>query len=254
MSKIIVKNVKYLDRFLKSITQFVPSCKFDIDSDKCVVRSQNLSARAFFTSNVIVAESEISFCLSELGKLYQSIKTLSDFKESDKECVITYDGTFLRMKDVVSFKLTTVKEDVVRDNITADLKTQLTPVFGFKLRNAVMNKMKTMQFMSQDTTPKVYIYKDKIGSVDTIVGEIDNKIQQLTDSIAIPLSTTFFGDWETSVITDLESFGLWNPVSADDINVSFVTNGQAKAIISLSEVKEDDVYIKTKVLSSVLKQ
>jgi len=254
MSKIIIKNVKYLDRFLKSITKFVPSCKFDIDADKCSVRSQNVSARAFFTTNVITSESEISFCLSDLTKLYQSIKTLADFKEDDSDCVINYDGTFLRMKDIVSFKLTTVKEDVVRDTVTSDIKTQLKPVFGFKLRNAIMNKMNSMQFMSQDSTPKVYIYKQKIKGKDVIIGEIDNKVQQLVDSISIPLSNSFFGEWETSIITDLDSFGLWNPLTADDINVSFVTNGTAKAIISLSEIKEDDVYVKAKVLSSVLKQ
>jgi len=218
------------------------------------VRSQNLSARAFFTTNVITSESELSFCLSDLTKLYQSIKTLSDFKEDDSNCIINYDGTFLRMKDVVSFKLTTVKEDVVRDTVTTDIKTQLSPVFGFKLRNAIMNKMNSMQFMSQDASPKVYIYKQVVNNKEVIIGEVDNKAQQLVDSISIPLSDNFFGGWETSIITDLESFGLWNPLTANDINVSFVTNGTAKAIISLSEIKEDNVYIKAKVLSSVLKQ
>ncbi len=252
MSKIKIKNVDYLDKFLNSILRFVGACKFDIDSERCIVRSQNMVARAFFTTNVMTAEEPISFCIGELQYLCKSIKTLKEFKESDdRSCVLNYNDPFIQLKDIVKFKISTIHESKVEEWLTVDLVAELTSTCGCKLTNVMMKKLASMSFMA-DESPKVYVYKED----DKIIGEIDDRTQDLVNSISIPLSTDITGVWTTPIITDLDSFRMWNLLDAKSIDVSRVVSGKRQAILVLAEDvnTKEDVYVKVKILGTELKK
>lgn len=252
MSNIKIKNVDYLDKFLNSILRFVGACKFDIDSDRCIVRSKNLVARAFFTTNVMTSEEPVSFCLGELQYLCKSIRALKEFKETeDRSCVLDYNHPFLKLKDVVKFKLSTIHESKVEEWMSDDIRTELTPTYGCKLTNVMMRKLAQMSFMA-DESPKVYVYQQD----DVIIGEIDDKTQDLGNSISIPLTSNIIGDWTGAIITDLDSFRMWNLLDADEIVVTEVVNGPIRAIMTLAEDKnvDEDIYVKVKILSTVLKR
>jgi hypothetical protein len=173
-----------------------------------------------------------------------------EFKKEDDTCVITYEEPFVKMKDVVKFKLSTVGEISIEEFITKDIATQLTPTFGCKLSLPLMRKLSSMSFMADDT-PKVYLYQEG----DTIVGEIDDKTQDLTNSIGIPLTKDIVGSWDTTIVTDLDSFRMWNLLDAKEIEMAQVTAGQIRAIMTMGQIKnEDGLFVKVKLLATVLKK
>jgi len=253
MIKISIENIEYFDKFLHSILKFTNMCKFEIDSKKCIVRSKNLIARSFFTSNVIKTDTEddsvLSFCIGELQHLCKSIRTLKEFSTHNKATLI-YDKPFIKLNDVIKFKLSTIDESKIESTLTEDIRTELTSLYSCQISSVMMRKLASMSFMA-DECPKVYLYKEN----DKIMGEIDDKAQDLSNSITIPLTGKYTGDWENILITDLDSFRLWNILDSSDVNVSYEVNGPIKVILINSEDKTPDgIYVKVKMLSSVLKK
>jgi hypothetical protein len=162
-----------------------------------------------------------------------------------------FDGEFLSLKDKMKFKLKSCKESVVKANIGEDMKRKLVPGFGMKLQNAMMKKLCTMSFISssdESKDQKIYFYKEG----EQIVGEIDNKKQKIRDSIGIPVTSDYFGDWTVPVICKLDNFRMWNPLNVDVVNVAILEGG--KAAVILNDAKTGDKFVKIKIINTVLKQ
>lgn len=256
MNNITVKNVDFLHNFLKGILKFVPSCKFIINSEKCIVRAktQESASRAFFTTNAITCDEEIEFCIGELSKFVKLINTFKDFNKDREEITLKFDGAFLILKDNVSFKLKNIDENVI-STLTTPIKSVLKPIFGFTLNKKLYKKLISMSFISLDTQhdSKIYIYKNKEGM---IVGEVNDRTKQGLDSVSIPLSAKTFGEWGKPIIVNFEKFKSWNLLECEDVTIFCANpNGDnvANTIITMCKLEKDDYYVKNKVVTSYLK-
>lgn len=250
MAKLTVKNISLFSNFLGAICKLVNSCKFIIDENECTVMSVDESKvfRVYFKTNSIVSDEKVEFCLGELNKFNRSISTLKDFKGDDNTSEITFDGNFLKSKDKVKFSLKLIKEEVIKRLIATEMKMKLETTHGFTLSNVLMKKFCSMTFITIDeNSHKVYLYKEN----DAIVGELNNKAANICDSISIPISNDYFGEWSTPILTKLDTFRLWNLLDAPEIKINIVKQG---AYIIHNEVCKDDLYVKIKIVCPMAKK
>jgi len=258
MNTIKIKNMEFFHKFVSAIMKFVPSCKFSIDSEKCIVMSasKESASRAFFTTNVVTCDEEISFCIGEMNKLLKSLNTYKDFNKDkkDEEVSLTFDGAFLQLKGNVSFKIRNISEDVIKNTLTVALKTKFKPLCYFEIDKAMSKKLLSMSFISLDSQhePKIYMYKEK----DLIVAEVNDRTKMGLDSITIPISSVHKGEWSKPIIVNFSKFKTWNLLDASNVKVSYVTDkdtSKIHAILTLCKIEEKGFYVKSKILTSMLK-
>jgi hypothetical protein len=251
--EIKVKNIEFFENFISSIIKLgVPACKFEINKDGCEVSALNDSTvmRAFYSTNAISSDKDVSFCFTKLSSLLSSLGLVEEFdlaKTKQKDFIMDYDGTFIKYSGVSKFKFSTVREDVIERSISPKLSAVITPVFGCTLSNVLMKKINSLSFVSASAETKVYFYKDK----DLIFAEIDDKQSKMSDSATIPVTNDLFGDWNLPLVTKLDSFRLWNLLQCESIKFSF-TDKNVLEIINESNDKDGN-FIKIRIITSLLK-
>ena len=184
------------------------------------------------------------------------MKTYKDFNKENNEVTMSFDGAFLELKNKgnVSFKIRNISEDVIANTITVDIRAKLVPVYGFVMEKAMGKKLSSMSFIALDNhhDPKIYIYKED----DVIVAEVNDRTKQGIDSITVPISSANFGEWGRPLIVNFDKFKTWNLLDADSVKVCYVTDdsGNVHAVLSLCKIESDEFYVKSKIVSSILKQ
>ena len=238
------------------MVKFVPSCKFIINGEKCIVRARagESMSRAFFTTNSITCDEETEFCIGELNKFHKLVTTFKDFNKDRKEIKLTFDGAYISLKDNVSFKLRTIDENVV-SSITTALKHKLEPLGGFTLSKVLFKKLNSMAFISLDSQhePKIYIYKRE--DDNTIVGEVGDREKHGQDKVAIPLSTKSFGEWYKPILINFDKYKALNLMDCDEVTIfcaDHTGNKEPKTVVSLSKIEVGEYYVKYKVVTNFL--
>lgn len=273
MKNIKIEDLQYFEELLTSVSKITGACKFTVDEKGCTikVKSETESVRAFFKSTALISEEPISFCLSDINKLNKSIKVVADtrkrkmesfikkklssfeaselkgknreltdkfkaeFRSKEKPFFLLYDYPYIKFsKDGVKFRFSTIKEDAIEYTKATELTRALTEDFGFVTNTKTINKIAEISGIAALDKPKVYIYKEKHESGEYIVGEVDDKTQKLSDSIGIPISKEFFGDWYDHICLMLESFKLFALVPSDNIRVT-MTKEKAISVKSSNE-------------------
>jgi hypothetical protein len=246
---LVVNNPEHFTEFLTAIIKIIPSHKFDINSDGCTIRSVNeyATVRGFFKTQSITSDSDVSFCLSDTTKLlriFQYIKDLNKPESLTSPVTLEYDNTFLRYnKNGMKFKFSTIKDQVIEKFITNDLTTQLTDVYGLNINSDIIKKILSMSSITSTEDPKLYLYKEG----EVIVGEVDDKTNRLTDSIAIPISKNYFGDWNTPISIKLDIFRLFGIIHSDEIKVALTDK-------KVLEVNSTSSAVQMRLIANILKR
>lgn len=276
-----IEDLQYFEELLTSISKITGACKFSVDSTGCEVKvkSETEAVRAFFKSKALVSEEPISFCLSDIKKLNRSIKIVADtrkskmeayvnkklkayekgddkinkkeltikfqheFRKKEKPSILIYDHPYIRFsKDGVKFKFSTIKEDVIEYTKPTSLTRELTDDYGFTISAKMVSRVAEISSITVLDKPKVYIYKEKHESGEYIVAEVDDKTQKLSDSIGIPVTRDFFGDWYGHICLILDAFKLFNLIPSEEIKVAMT---KEKAISVKSSNEFNSVHIIT---------
>lgn len=277
-----IEDLQYFEELLTSISKITGACKFSVDKTGCEVKvkSETEAVRAFFNSKSLVSEEPISFCLSDIKKLNRSIKIISDnrkrkmesyvkkkidsyekiddskitkkeltikfehqFKKIEKPFILIYDHPYIKFsKDGIKFKFSTIKEDVIEYTKPTSLTRELTDDYGFTISSKMVSRIAEISSITALDKPKVYIYKEKHDSGEYIVAEVDDKTQKLSDSIGIPITKKFFGDWYGHICLILDAFKLFNLIPSEEIKVAMT---KEKAISVKSSNKFNSVHIIT---------
>jgi hypothetical protein len=249
--KILIKDINLFENFMRSIIKLLPACKFQISKDKCEIYgfNENLVLRAEYETNVLVSpEGDATFCLSKLSNFYKSIQLISEFNKGDnKEVELDYDGTFIKHKSSTKFKFSTVKEETIEKSITKKLTATLVNEYGCTINNVLIKKLTSLSCISNNERIKVYLYKEG----NSIFGEIDDKQLRISDSVSIPISNNFYGDWGSLIILNLEAFRNFNLLDAPEIILNMTDK---KALLITNEIVEGDKFVKIKVIASPLKE
>lgn len=276
-----IEDLQYFEELLTSISKITGACKFSVDNTGCEVKvkSETEAVRAFFKSKALVSEEPISFCLSDIKKLNRSIKIIADarkskmesyiskklkayekgddkinkkeltikfqheFRKKEKPSILIYDHPYIKFsKDGVKFKFTTIKEDVIEYTKPTSLTRELTDDYGFTISAKMVSRVAEISSITALDKPKVYIYKETHDSGEYIVAEVDDKTQKLSDSIGIPVTSNFFGDWYGHICLILDAFKLFNLIPSEEITVAMT---KEKAISVKSSNEFNSVHIIT---------
>jgi hypothetical protein len=223
------------------------------------VKTETESVRGYFKSTCLIAEEPIFFCLTDISKLTRAIKVVSDnrrnkldayirkridvyktnnpdakikqtelkdkfssdFKAKESDFFISYQHPFLKFsKDGVKFSFSTVKPEVVEYTGARSLSRELTNIHGFVITDKNITKASSLSSITNLAKPRVYMYKEKTNGNEYIVAEINDKTLQVSDSVGIPVSNKFDGEWLDYICVPLEAFKLFNIIPSEEISVN----------------------------------
>jgi hypothetical protein len=219
MKDIKIKDVGEFCDFLKSITQISFAQEFIIDSEGCRVKSVNdfSTIRAYISTNTLTSEEEVTFCLGETFKLAKALTKIYEF--NGKKLVdqtLSYDGTYVYYNsNGYKFKFATIKRKAIERNLTDDITTTLEYDYGLVLDSATFKNILTTSSIAAKEGTKVYFYREG----ENILVDIDDKVDVSSDSISLPVSKDFDGEWVKPLCTKLEIFRLFNVIDADSIKI-----------------------------------
>ena len=244
-----INNIDIFLTFLDCITRnVIPSCKFIISKEKTNVFTINDSrtVRLILTTNSLtVDDSNVEFCFNEIGKLKQSITLIKNINKINK-CELSFDNTYLSYDNNVKFKLKVTKEDTIIKYITSDIKTEIKYNFIFDTNSSYIKTLLSSINIVNNSDSKIYFScKDKL-----IIAEVDDKTNNICDSIGIPVGILREGVIDKVVCIPIESFKAFNTLPSDKIQV-----GLANSVMFITEVNtvDNDYFINLKVLSAILK-
>jgi len=247
--KITVKNCKLFSSFLKSINQFSGGCEFIFNPTGCEVKGINptKTLRAFFVTNCAVGDNTFSFCMTELNKLQFSIEQNCLFSEKNT-IELDYDTSKVSYKSKRGkFSLLTVDRSRMMNFITENFKVKINDTYGFKTKSSDVKKLLSSSSICSSANPNIYISKEDI---DVII-EINDKSQNLCDSIALPLTQETTGEWTNAFCLPIDSFRLTTVLNSENITVSMTDRGIVH-IASKVEDDKTDFFIKADMYATTL--
>jgi len=254
--KININNVEVFSMFLSSLLKIVPSCKFIItpQGTKVKIKTESKSLRGVFQTDSITSEEQVEFCFGDLSKFFKSVSLIKDIEKLN-QTELVFDEPFIRYKNKVTFKLKTIKEERITklvDNIGIDkkFKTQYNIITNTEKIKKVLKCVNIVD----DSDAKVYFVKTTNG----MVCEIDNKCNQLSDSVGIPLcsNTNLTGEVVEVLSTTLDNFRCFGILPSENININMTTERVIVVTSAYRSPKTDSIdsfYIAMKLYSSILK-
>ena len=243
-------NVTSLDSFLTTLSvlqRVVPGAKFVASDKETSVKAinENKTIRIFLETDSLVSSTKepVEFASNDLLKLQKSLSLL----KGTNSFKFNFTGQFLTYTGDCSFKLKTVKPDVIERYVTTDLKTEMKELFAFnisyeKLKSTISN----LSIVEEDNS-KVYIYV-KDGKVRA---ELDDKKCDMTNSLSVGLADTFTGDPSLVLPLSFENFKLFGLLQSPNIKVS-LTNVNVFEVTS-EIFDENKKCVKIKIICSLLK-
>lgn len=235
--------------FLGAISKFVPCAEFNVTPVNTTVYSMNLdhTVRAFFTTNIAHGD-ECMFALNEISKLSKSLALTKKTNQSQ----LNFDGQFLKTKGAGSFRLKTVKRDVIERYVSKPLTANLNTVMSFKMSKSCIKSLNSASAIIATDTAKLYLtMKDGV-----IVGEIDDKSNPLSDSISVPLvesAADINGNIESLMCLKLSDFLQILAFPADSYTVNYTDKNVFSVDADIFDDKNTVSVMNMKMLLSLLK-
>jgi hypothetical protein len=225
-----VKNIELFITYLTALNRIVPACEFNINGDGCVVNSidENGNIRLFLHTDSITSDSIISFCISDIQKLLTSVKFIHK-NNSAGEIAIKFTGNYITYAGCINFKIKTIKREVIEKYVTNPIKSDIDDEYSVCIKSENYKDLIGLVGISSSETPKVYMYKQN----NMIMGEIDDKKLDISDSIAIPLSDNFEGDWINSICVKVEAFRIFNLLGSNEIKISMTNKNVVRVVSSI---------------------
>jgi hypothetical protein len=245
--EIIVPNITLMMDFISSINKIVPSCEFNVSSEKTTVygTTENDTLKPIMETNSMKsADKPFSFCFQELGKLVKVLNMVRNSEESES-ITIGFNKTFLTYDNVASFKVKVQKMDLIQMFIGQPLRYESTKVFSFIAEQSVLKNIIQQINVISTTESKAYIsLKD-----GKVLCEIADRNNPMADSIGMPLSDTIEGTMDETIIMTLDVFRVINFMNAPIIEFTYNQNCNGSRFVSMnSQITENETYVKSQLI------
>ena len=240
-----INNTSNFCDFLGAALQVNNCHKFIINKDGCNISviDANSTVRAFINTKSITSKNEITFCLNESLKLRKCLLKIQDLNKEFKEIDLGYDGTFLTFNNSgFKFKLSTIKEKVIQRFVSNSLSRELDSVCSVNFTPMIAKQVLSLSNICSSDAVKLDFYKEG----DQIIVELDDKSYEYTDSITIPISKDFKGQWLNSFSIKLETFQLFNIIKTDKIEMNLSS-------INALDVKAENDDCDIRIIASLIK-
>lgn len=242
-----IKKPALFARFLLAITRISPAAELEFTPEGCTanVYNQSRSMKAFFFTDVAVAEERTAVCLNDIKRLRLATDMIANFTdeefcftiEQEPSPRIVYNGIAkveinLTNRDRMIQFIADAAKDYTHDYIaTIDLA-------GFKM----LDKIRAV--VSEKA--KVHLYERE--GYKGLFAELDDKSDTGSSKAGMPLTLNIElgeGEFGPPLIFEFTDFESWNPLGLKTITLVRVgMNGRPLRVIrAISEVQEDNFSI-----------
>ena len=210
---------------LEAVAKITQAVKLTFDGDGLKVYCKNIFARGEFVSTSVYSDSECSFCTNELSLLIRVLKAAADSMKENAEPLssinMVLDEPFFRINNKkFKTKLTTCTEDIVQNNLSKPVKTELRTLFQFTTDSATIRKINQNGFIFKDPSmARVYLETNHPEMDRNVVwARIDNDENNQNNSMTLKLGliNDIADDFEQGpddkLIIDFDRLSLFNIV------------------------------------------
>jgi len=255
MIEIKINDFDLFDQSIKAINKAVPACKFIINQDGLSIYSQNTFARTELNTNAITAESEISLCVRDIGMLLKINRLIKKEHNSNyKGLKMFLDGPFLKFESKkLKSKVSTIREEIIINNVSTKVQSVLTPVFEFKTNSEQIKTINNHQFIFPDIeSGRIYLKLEDKMEKNTVYAELNNKNNDFSNSMTIKLGDVIVGALDRELIIDFERLSLFNIVESEEITVKLMDRNVLVSEINILD-KSKEFYVFMKIYNSLRK-
>ena len=277
MVSINVKNIKGLENFLTIVNKFAPQCLFNISKDKteiyCKNSSEYASSRFDTITDLLTIDEKCKYdkvmlCIRDINAFKQALSIVSLVETEKTSIVLNIEEVITPEKEVYGrkisykgkskFSLITVDRDVIENYISQAVKADIDAdmvwsfyIDPFKL-NILQNKTGTI--VNTDSEVSIYFDTNEEGEV---VCSLTAKKSTYNNDITIPIADKYEGsldDVKMDICISDSSFRITNILNVtepDELKCSF--NSRYNFLRFESEIKKDDYYIKSTVITGIVK-
>lgn len=212
---------------LEAVGKLTQNVKISFNEDGLKIYCKNTFARGEITSTTVYCDGkeERSFCTNDLSMLIRVLKTAADSMKENFEPLsninMVLDEPFFKINNKkFKTKLTTCKEDIVQNNISRPVQTELRTLFQFTTDSNTIRKINQNGFIFKDPAMARIYLETNHPEMDrnTIWARIDNDSNSLNNSITMKLglindmAEDFEQKPEDKYIIDFDRLSLFNIV------------------------------------------
>ena len=226
MSKEIVKISDFLTvcDIVKSLTRMSDGVKFSINDCGLTVYAKNDFSKCELTSNALVSDTPVDFCIGDLAMFMKILTTVKDLYGSEGYAGVklSYDRPFVRIESKkFKTKLATVEEERIQNFIGTKVKHELSPQLELTTSSDKIRSINSHSFIFSDTSSaRIYLVTEGDMQNNTVFARIGNESNDLANSVTLELGMLNSGTLgDRKVILDFGRLNILNMVPSDEIRV-----------------------------------
>jgi len=226
---------------VKTLSKMSNGIKFSVNNCGLTVYAKNDHSKCELTSNAITTDSEISFCIGDIGMMLKILTTVKTIYEGDFSGVRLYfDTPFIRIESKkFKTKISTAEEDTIMDSVGNKVRTQLTPQMEFTTSSNLIKAINSHSFIFSDpTAARIYIDTDAEMENNMVFAKLGNEENDLANSIKMELGMLNYGSiGERKIIIKFDRLNTLNIVPSEEIKVQLAKERP----VLMSTIRKDGV-------------
>jgi len=259
MAKSIIKiqNFDLFENTLKSLNKIIKECKFIVNENGLTIYSQNNFARSEVKTNSITSDNIVEFCLNDISILLKLLRTLRNENSNKSDFLnikFIYDQPFIKFESKkTKLRLATVKEDIIQNSISREVKAELTPVFEFNTSSNLIKNIESHSYIFQDIeSARIYLTINDNMEKNILYANIGNKNNDFSNFITLKLGDIIFGSLDRDIVIDFDRLGLFNIIDMDNIKIKLMDKNVLVSEINILD-KKTNTYLHIKLYNSLRK-
>ena len=242
---------------VRAMTKLNTAAKFTIDGTGLVVygRSAN-AARGEFTTNSVVADEKVEFCLNDVPMFLKILDTVAEIHKepADLDALkFIYDEPMVKFESPkFKTKISTKEESVISNFISKKITTPMTPVMEFVTTSDNIKYINQHSFIfANQSMARIYLGTNAEMENNVMYATIGNRETEVNNSITLRLGLVTFGSTgDRDIILDFDRLNLFNIVQSDDIHIQLMDKN---ALIYKAHLEgKNDTYFDFLICSSML--
>lgn len=226
MSKELIKinNFELFSEIVKSLSKMADGAKFTVNDCGLTVYAKNDYSKCELTSNSIISDNELTFCIGNLSMFLKIMTTLSGiYKEDVTNSVKMYfDSPFIKFESKkFKTKISTVEEDNIVNFIGNKVHTELSPQIEFTTNSSIIRSINSHSFITTDSNAaRIYVSTDPQMENNVIFATIGNEENDFENSVTLELGLITSGVLDDrKLILNFDRLNILNMLPSEEINV-----------------------------------
>lgn len=252
-TKLKINDFNMFVESMKALTSAVEGIKLIVGKNTSKVLSKNPVARLQMTTNSIVSDTDVEFCISDLTSFVKVLQIAQSKIDDNDKISLEIDNGFIKIKSKpYKAKFALVKEEVILNYVDKEFTTQLNETCTFKTTTTNIKELKRSSFIFPDSdVARIYLFTDK-NNKGKIKAELNNRNNPYSNALTVDFGDITSGKLVNDIILNFDRinmFTLFDGVEEIEIVVPDI-----KALTSTQKItsKDGEVYVKIWILSSIM--